>query len=846
MALAPVGPQTELVLSLQTISRADLDRVGAKAANLGDLAGAGFPVPDGFVLTTEAFGKFLAANSLDSGSSEEAAAASTLPSDLEAAVRAALLPLNGTSLAIRSSAVDEDLPGASYAGQYETVLGAKGPDEVLAGVRKCWVSAFSQRVAAYRAGRQQMGAPKMAVLLQRLVEAEAAGVAFTANPVTGDQTETMVNAVKGLGERLASGQASPDEWIVKGGEAISRHLPERAIEAADIRTVAEMARKVEEHFGSPQDVEWAIQAGKLYLLQARPITAPPPEDAAQLPIPIEVPPGFWVRDVPHYPQPLSPLFESAVMAVMAASFTAVYRAFSVPVDGAEYRQIGGWTYSRTIPMGGKERPAPPAWLVPLLIRVVPQMRGRIKGMVASVRSDLVGSYMERWESEWRPAQVAQIADLRSVDLAALSDEQLALHFDAVLDFVRESFHIHGLVTAADLVVADLVLVCQELLGWDDQRALQLLSGLSHKTGEASRRLADLAWMAKERPAVRALLERIDDRTVDRLAEADREYAEALGRYLREFGCQPLHLEVIEPTLAEQPALVLRLIRDQIARRYVPDAEAAALESRRTTTLSEARALLASRTTRDRERFDRALARAERGYPIRDEHEFYLIGAPLGLLRFVALEIGRRLAGRGQIARADDVFFLTTDEARAEFVGGGQQRAEVAHRRAERAWALANPGPASYGERPGPPISIAAFPPEAKQLLGSLFWFLQGLLGPTEGQQRQSAGDGLLRGVGASPGRYTGTVRVITRESEFHKLQAGDVLVCPSTSPVWSVLFPSVGAVVTDAGGILSHPAIIAREYRVPAVVAVGNATELLRDGQVATVDGSAGIVQVSS
>lgn len=229
-------------------------------------------------------------------------------------------------------------------------------------------------------------------------------------------------------------------------------------------------------------------------------------------------------------------------------------------------------------------------------------------------------------------------------------------------------------------------------------------------------------------------------------------------------------------------------------------------------------------------------------PVREDNEFYTVSAPLALVRFALLESGTRMKERGRIAHRDDVFFLNLAELRAGFPAGTNLRRRVDECKAERARALANPGPASYGVNPGPPPPLTAFPPEVRFSMEALAWVLERIFGTATLQQPRE--QEALRGVAAAPGRYTGPARVIMGEDEFDKLEPGDVLVCPITSPVWSVLFPSVGALVTDAGGVLSHPAIIAREYRVPAVVATATATASLRDGQIVTVDGERGIVEV--
>ncbi len=830
-------PHSDYILNLKDVSRRTIDRTGVKAANLGELAIAGFPVPEGFVLTTAAFESFLADNAFHVDSSPEAVARGLLPAAVAHALVTAAAGLGDAPLAVRSSGVAEDLTGASFAGQYVTVLDVRGADALADAVRRCWASAFSRHVAAYRAKREVKEVANVAVLIQRLIPAEAAGVAFTANPVTGDRAEMVVSAVRGLGERLVSGQASPDEWLVKGSETICQRAPEGAIDAAQARAIADLAQRVEAHFGSPQDIEWAVADSQLFLLQARPITGLP----EQVPVPVEPPPGFWQREVSHYPRPLSPMFRIC-QATFNAAMRQMMNEFSLLAEAVEFREIGGWVYQRMVPLGGKDMPAPPAWLMPLLIRVVPPIRARIRGAVEAVRSDKAGAFIQRWYAEWKPDLMAGIARLREANLAAFSNEELDRHIAAVVAFFQHSLGIHTRVNGAVLVsLAEIAFACRDLLGWDDRKTFDMFSGLSEKSSEPSRQLSRLAQMARERPAIRRLLEQIDDHTVERLADADRDFAEAFVTYQREFGCRALR-EVTDLTLAETPTLILGLIRDQLVRGYDPAADDAALEQKRTRLIGEARTALAGHSAGDRERFERALARGEQAYPIREDNQFYAVSAPMALMRYAVLELGCRLAERGQIAQRDDVFFFELEEARAALRDGDDQHSLVARRKAERAWVETHPGPASYGKDPGQPPSLAALPAEARFLMEAMLWASNRVFA-AEHSGHERAADRTLKGIAASPGVYTGPVRVILNESEFAKLQPGDVLVCPITSPVWSVLFPSVGALVTDTGGILSHSAIIAREYRVPAVVATGNATRLLCDDQTVTVDGTTGMVE---
>lgn len=801
--------------------RAEL--AGRKAATLSRLRAAGFPVPDGFVIP---------------------ATATVLDDGLRDAVLKAATDLGGGPFAVRSSGVDEDGEYASHAGQYTTVLGAEDDARLLMAIQECWSSGCSAHARAYRAAHGLAPEAPLAVLVQRLVPAEVAGVAFTADPVTGDPTRTVVSAVHGLGDRLVSGAATPDEWVVHGGAAVRRASGADVLDADQARAVAELAARVEAHEGAPQDIEWALAGGELFLLQARPITGlPEPEAAVEpMPVPAEPPHGYWTREASHAPHPWTP-FTRKLLSVRNPSFQHMMAEFGFLLDGLVVRNIGGWEYVRLVPLGGRDRRRPPDWLMPLLVRTVPPMRARIRDCVAAMRADTSGQLVRRWHESWAEEFATTIVRLRDVNLTGHADEALDRHLGEVLAFYDEGdlahMRLHGAIVIA---LGELMFTCEELFSWDDAATLALLCGLSTRSTEPARRLAELAELARTRPDVRRLLENIDAASGGLPPDIDRDFAEAFATYQRDYGCRGLRYEVAAPNVAEVPGMTLGLIRDQLSSGYDPQAETAALAARRAEAAAEARRLLATRPAADRERFERALARAELAYPVREDNASLTVSAPTALVRLAALEAGRRLAERGQITRRDDVFYLEPEEVRAALLSGAAQGALVTSRKGERAWTLAHPGPASYGKDPGPPPSMDALPDEARRAMKALMWAVDRILAP--GRTGEVNDDGaILRGVAASSGRYTGPVRIIRGEDEFGKVRTGDVLVCPTTSPVWSMLFPGIGALVTDAGGTLSHPAIIAREHRVPAVVATGGATSLLRDGETVTVDGTAGTVE---
>ncbi|GLY75495.1 PEP/pyruvate-binding domain-containing protein [Actinoallomurus iriomotensis] len=801
---------------IRDVDLGDAGLVGRKAAVLGALLNAGFPVPDGVVVTVNAFDRALAG---------DPSADVSMPADIAARLAEIDPALRDQSLAVRSSAAEEDLRDASYAGQYLTVLHVKGERELLDAVRDCWRSAFSEQVTTYAQSHGTARASRVAVLVQRMVPAVCAGNAFSADPVTGERGQVVVNAVSGVGDLMMSGQASPEEWVVRDGEAARRSTGQGAITEEQARAVADLARRVEARLGAPQDIEWAFDDDRLWLLQARPITALPDPPPVRVPIPVEVPEGFWRRDDYGSRVPWSPMRRSIFMDVYNATRHHMFQ-YSF-LAGVEYREVGGWMYTRMVPLDGLDK-----------------IMERVSEIVAAVRSDDAWLLIDEWNERGQDALATKTAALRDVDLGALDDEALLRHVSVVLDLVEEVHETHfRLASASMFLVGEFGLLVRDLLGWDVRQTMRLLSGGPGKTTEPALALAECARVARSRPAVRKLLDDPEEALSGGLADSDAEFAERFAAYLRDFCHRSVGVDLTEQTLAERPVLVLGLIRDQMNR---PELRTAGLLEARDEAVAEARALLAERPDTDRERFDRALVRAQAAYPVRDDKAFYtaLTG---GLVRYAVLELGRRLARREQIGREADVFLLTIEEALAALGDGEPRRTLVARREGEREWARVNPGPPVYGEPPAGwgggdmEDKFSRLPEEAQYALRVFGWVT------SEFQSAQgSAGEpenGALRGVAASPGTYTGPVRVIADVSEFGKLRPGDVLVCPETSPEWSVLFPCVGALVTDSGGLLSHPAIIAREYRVPAVLATGRATRTLRDGQVVTVDGQSGVVE---
>lgn len=824
-AAAPTAP-----IHLGDDAATDAARVGNKAATLARLRRAGHRVPAGVVLPARA------ADAVRGGP-----AAETLPAATRAALAGALSSLGGT-VAVRSSALVEDLPDASWAGQYESVLNVRASEELWRAIETCVQSASTARAETY--GRDTgRGPSSVAVLVQRQVAADSAGVAFTANPVTGDP-EVIVSAVRGLGDRLVSGEATPEDWVLRAGAPAQRTAgPERVLEPGDAIRIAAEAERVAQRLGTPVDMEWALERGVLHVLQARPITALPVKPSFELPTE-----GTWEKDVSHFTDPMTPIGASLYFAPFAGALAEMAATYGLLIDGAETRCFGGEMYTRILPPGGKEGPPPPWWLMGLLVRVVPALRKKLAVARRALAEDLPGRMMARWPTELRPALAARIAELRLVDLAALDDAELRAHLDRVVALSAEGQRIHFLLFVPYVMALhDLALQARHLLGWSETEALDLVGGLSGTTSAPARDLRELAGLARRDEGVRDLLAAWSGQPLAEVlaslrAAGGERVAAGLEAHLERFGCRVTGYDPGRPSIAERPDLILGILRDLVREGASPDTLEEALAKRRADADARLAAALAERRVPAAGRAEllAAVERARAAWPVREDNLFYTDSMPSGLLRLAVLEVGRRLVAAGALQRPDDACWLEGDEVFAVLAGRPGSRGplarRVARRRAERAWVAAHPGPTLLGRPPAPPPDLRATPAAIRRTSGAILWSIS-----HEYPGERAPGEA-LRGTPGAPGRYTGTVRIVRSDAEFETVQAGEVLVCPITTPVWSVLFGRVGALVTDAGGALSHAAIVAREHNVPAVLGTGDATSRLADGQVVTVDGTRGLV----
>ena len=780
---------------------------GQKAAALAWLFRSGERIPNGIVVTTTAF------EAMDENS-------------LRREIGLRLEPLR-RPFAVRSSAVAEDLSNASFAGLYQTFLNVSDPEAVFESVRCCLASASTGRVKAYaNAHRIEMTKAGMAVLIQEMVHADAAGVAFSADPRTGDD-QAVVSAVRGIGEHLVSGEAAADEWIVKDGKAEAVVQPECAVDESIVLRIAELAHRVSMKRGAPQDIEWAISGDELYLLQARPITGLPLKP--ELKIPAE---GSWNKDNVHCPELMTPFGADVYLPTLNQATTVVATECGLLIERLCSISVGGEIYSRVVPLGGKARKAPPWWVLALVSRISPSLRSRCRVAEEVISSGKLDDFVSRWKSEWRPAFESEIDGHLEIELCGLDDLALLAELDALVDLLRRGQVMHFRLAIPYAVgVAELVFGCQDMLGWKTDKTFELLSGLSPTSSGPAKAMDELAELLSTRANA---LDAFRQCEFERLRVVAPDVWKALSQYRNKWCLRPFNYEPGSPMLAERPELLVRQILDrmEVARR-----------NPNLCILRESRMLEARSKLKDEQcrlRFDALLETATRVYPLREDNVLLTDNLPSGLIRRVLLEAGRRLCCRGHLSRSEDAAWLREKELRDALSGSASPELakHVTRRRAEYAWVRTHPGPDTLGAPTEAP-DLRGLPEAAQRINKAVAWGLGQELGI-----RASATGETVSGLPVYGGKHTGVVRVILGESEFERVRPGDVLVCKVTTPAWSPLFAIAGAVVTDTGSLLSHTAIVAREHGIPTVIATGNATRKLRDGVIVTVDGTSGTVMI--
>ncbi|QLQ36404.1 rifamycin-inactivating phosphotransferase [Micromonospora robiginosa] len=846
--------------------------VGGKGAHLGALSRTeGVRVPPGFCVTTDAFRLAVAGvPALDelldrlarpgpddreairtfSADIRRAVEETAVPHDVAAAITDALAGLgDDAAYAVRSSATAEDLPTASFAGQQDSYLNVVGPPAVLAHVSRCWASLFTERAVGYRLRNGiDHRAVRMAVVVQRMVVPDAAGVLFTADPVTGDRRVTSVDAGFGLGEAMVAGLVTPDVFTVRDGAVVGRTIaakrsevravpgggtrvvdvdPARqeqpALTDAQVLRLVDLGRRIEARFGRPQDVEWALVDGDVQILQSRPITTLFPVPAAgddATHVYLSVGHQQMMTDAMR-PLGLS-MWRLTAMAPMHAAggrlFVDATRHLSDPAGRAGFLDL--MRRSDPLTLDALTTVLDRGDVVPTL--PAPGPAGPPAGLPpATIETD--------------PAIVTALIEASRDSIAALRRDIRTRSGPALFDFLTEAFEEHKRVLA-DPVGMQAIMAGMEATWWLNDKLGEwlgepnaadtlTLSAPGNVTSEMGLALLDVADVIRPHPEVVAFLRHVEDGGfLDELPKlpGGREARAAIEDYLDRYGMRCVgEIDITRPRWREQPATLVPLILDHVrtfapgeARRRFAQGRRAA-ERKAEEVLTRLRALPDGDRRADETR--RMIDRVRTFIGYREYPKYGIVSRYLVYKQALTAEADR-LVRDGVLADREDVFFLTFDEFRDAVRTRRVDERLVRERRDAYRW-----------HRTLTPPRVLTSHGEA--LAGAY--------------RRDDVPDGALVGLPVSNGTVEGRARVV-RDLARADLEPGDILVTVHTDPSWTPVFVAAAALVTEVGGQMTHGAVIAREYGLPAVVNVPDATRLIRDGQRIRVHGSAGHVELLS
>ncbi|HEY6810010.1 MAG TPA: PEP/pyruvate-binding domain-containing protein [Propionibacteriaceae bacterium] len=880
-----------LLVDLVDIDSSMINAVGGKALNLGILSSVELPVPGGFCVTTETYRLVVQgrlddlmdklAGVTDPGGVAEAAEearrrvlAVEPPAELRTAITDRYSALGDDEpVAVRSSATAEDLAYASFAGQQDTYLNVVGSAALLDAVRRCWASLWTDRAVSYRnANGIDQRSVALAVVVQRMIDAAAAGVMFTANPITGSRNETVIDASPGLGEAVVSGAVNPDHFVVNSVErrTVSRRLGDKRVmitslpgggterhESADrsaeaclddkqLLQLVDLGQQVQRLYGSPQDTEWALDStGNFWLTQARPITT-------LYPLPRTHRSGLRVLFCFSLAQGLTRPITPMGIAAFRLIGTSVARQVGIPptqplagppaMHATGQRLFLDFTSALRNPIGRR-----------VVIGVLGVMEARASAVlktlakwpefsIDSSRRTVIRRVGEALVRNKVPLRV--VTGLANPELAyrRIAATEWRLRRDSTLpgnvtasqrlDFVEQRFsEVFVFLISQTLPYAAggyLMLAASRRLLRDvaDPGELQeVLRGLPHNiTTEMDLELWELTEEIRNDEASRTvftdlavpdLLQRYRERALPAVAQR------GLQAFLRRFGHRAVaEIDLGMPRWSDDPSHVLGVISNYLRldeSDLDPFSQFKAGEAKAESMITSITSRAAERSRLRAKLAGWTLRRVRQLAGLREAPKFLLIMA-LATMRGQLTEVGQELTAKNVIDHIEDVFFLDLGDARRG-LAGEDLRTLVSERR-------------------------EAYEQELKRRHIPRLLLSDGTEPEALATQAARA-DGALVGSPASTGAVTGRARVVLDPVGAH-LEPGEILVAPSTDPGWTPLFLTAGGLVMEMGGSGSHGAVVAREYGIPAVVGVPEATQKIETGQLITVDGSAGLVSIAA
>ena len=805
------------VKQFEEIRKEDVAQAGGKGANLGELTAAGIPVPGGAVVLSEAYERFMDQNGISPEKYEkaselrEAILHGSLPGEVKEEVESYYASLGENArIAVRSSATAEDLEDASFAGQQETYLNVRGITEVLQKILECYASLWGDRAVSYRRNsgydKQKVA---LAVVLQEMIESESAGVMFTSDPA-GDPKNVHVNASYGLGEAVVSGIVSPDEYIcdrdgkvlkinigskeckitygAKGTEKVPVEEAERksrVLSEESLKSLVAEGMKIEKHYGKPMDVEWAVRAGKVYVLQARAITTLKNVEGKV----------FTEADFAPYPKvkPAKGAMRESVLFNLEKTPTPYY-----PLDhdfgGNVGNQKGVLFEEFGISFGESMYPIDEDG-VNFMAKSKPKLTKNIVKIPKYLKmvGDAEGNVHKADQSILDCEECFEALKGKNPQNAAEIGKTLMEMRELIGKTAYDRFLYALFPNAIESMKANKVLkkIDPNLNSYD------ILEGLSYVTADVNRAMAELAEEIKKDEKMTADVATL---SYDVLVAKYPRLKSKMEAFLEEFGgksdfnCYCF----ISKSWREEPDRFLRVLRPMLKTKesQVPTLEEGKRKFQKI--MEEAKSKLSSKKYAQFERRVNAL----RHYHYVREKTQYLWESEFEYCRMLL----RRLESVTGTSHEEYLYLFAPELLEVCEKGWTEEMRAVMERRKEKR-----------------PLAVAYWNHVMEDAL--------------------AGGSDEVFGISGCGGQATGKVCIVRSPQEFDKLNEGDVLVCTYTDPEWTPLFCLASAVVVDTGGSLSHAAIVAREYGIPAVLATGDGSKKLRDGDLVMVDGTAGKVK---
>jgi rifampicin phosphotransferase len=858
------------VLDFQEIDQTQVAVVGGKGALLGELSRIeGIRVPAGFCVTTEAFQRIWAqVPSIDdrldrlsrlkpddreaigalSAEIRQVLEGIAIPEDLASAISRPLAPLGEqAAYAVRSSATAEDSPTASFAGQHDTYLNVVGPAAILQHVRRCWASLFTERAVTYRL-RNGFDHRKvqMAVVVQQMVFSQAAGILFTADPVTCNRKVATVEASFGLGEALVSGLVNADLYKVRDGKLVDKAVatkqlaihpspasgtqeqaiePERreqpALTDAQVVLLAQLGRRIEAHFGRPQDIEWCLVDDGFWIVQSRPITTLFPIPAA------EDRENHVYVSVGHQQMMTDPMKPLGLSVWQLTAFRPMYVAGGrLFVDVS--RELASPTRRAGLVAGlGKSDPLIGDALQTILERgdFIPSLPDQDPGAAPA------GDPPAPIETD--PAIVAELVGRNQASIAALRRDIRTKSGSALVDFILADIpelkrilfdpQSHQVFMGAMEATWWLNEQLQAWLGEKNAADTLTQSVPDNVTSEMGLALLDVADVIRPHPEVVAFLQRVEDEgfldELDKLA-GGRESRDAIRAFLDKYGMRCVgEIDITRPRWSERPTTLVPVILGNI-KNFEPGAGERRFEQGRQEAWAKEQDVLGRlRALPDGEQkaeeAKRMIDRVRTFIGYREYPKYGMVSRYF-VYKQALLEEAERLVQAHVLREKDDIFYLTFQELH-DVVRANHVDAQLIHQR-KAAFR-------SYQSLTPPRVLTS----DGEVIAGAY--------------RRDDAPAGALVGLPVSAGTIEGRARVIVDMAEA-ELEPGDILVTAYTDPSWAPLFVAIKGLVTEVGGLMTHGAVIAREYGLPAVVGVEHATQLIGDGQRIRVHGTDGYVEI--